>query len=445
MNQISSKVVSHVVRLGVAGVGTVGASVIKAITKEASLFQPNYSQSSHGRLEVVMASVRNVQAQRDCDLSGIQLTTNALDLVCDEVDLIVELIGGTDTSYDLVERALTHNKPVVTANKALLAERGEQLYQLAVDRQVPLLFEGAVAGGVPIIKVLRDSMNANHITQVAGILNGTCNYILSRMEADKIDYHEALADAQRLGYAEADPTLDVDGIDAAHKIAILARLCFRQRIPFADVFNAGLKAIQLIDIHQARKFGYRIKPLALAKRFSDGLSDSLEMQVQPHLVPLKSLLSNINEVINCVELVGHRAGVTTYCGAGAGADATASAVLSDLLEMVKAHQTGNLPSLIIDNQLQGDAQIKPIENVQCAYYLRVHAADKPGALHELTESFERFNISIERIQQQVNDQGIATISLITNTVSFKVMHQAIHIVLKSKLFTQEHCLIPIYH
>lgn len=426
-------------KIGIAGIGTVGTEVVNIINQADTI-----ARNVETRLEVSMVSVRSLQTKRNCDLSGVTITNKPLDLVTSkEVHIVIELMGDVEAGLALIKAALLAGKPVITANKALLAKYADELFTLSEKPKVPLLFEAAVAAAIPIVKVMRESLVANRIERIVGIMNGTCNYILTRMEQEEIDYTNVLKDAQALGYAEADPTFDVEGIDAAHKLAILARLAFSQSIPFSEISHLGLSHINTIDFKLVKNLGYKIKPLGLANMREDGI----ELRVQPYLVKKNSLLGHVNGVLNAVEVTSEVA-TTSYFGPGAGGKATASAVVADLVEIAQAMEKDSLTSVYVPKCLEvSPKKILLAEDSQDSFYLRFHAQDKPGTLKQLTEALESHQISIEAVHQNEpeRERKTAVITILTNRVNYKVMQDTVEEILSLDVFKADHCLIPIYH
>ncbi len=395
--------------------GTVAQGVLTLLSERAEVI----SARAGRRIRVVRVASR--RRREDVALSDASFSTD-LDSLLDpsEVDVVVELIGGESTASKLVQAALSAGQSVVTANKALVATQGQLLSDLASNNGAALRFEAAVAGGIPIVGALRTGLAANRISRIAGIINGTSNYILSAMANDGADFASVLAEAQRLGYAEADPTFDVEGIDAAHKLAILAHLAFDIPVSFDAVYCEGISGVALEDIAYAAELGYVIKHLGIARQDDHGV----EMRVHPTLLPKKALLAKVDGVMNAVMVDGHASGPTLYYGAGAGGDATASAVVADLIEL--ARQSG--PSPIVPTVAQ---PLRSIDDAISACYLRVHCLDKPGVMAKLASVLSAADISIESIIQheaQVRRQGEDTwvpVVITTNAVVEAHMNAAI--------------------
>ena len=377
-------------RIGIAGLGTVGAGVAKILAERA-----DYLTAASGRpWQLVAVSALDASKDRGIDLTGVRWEKDALALsTAADIDVVVELIGGSEgIAREIVEAALSNGKHVVTANKALIARHGVALARIAEKQNVSLNYEAAVAGGIPIVKTLREGLIANDISSVAGILNGTCNYILTEMEKTGRDFGDVLKDAQALGYAEADPTFDVGGIDAAHKLAILASLAFGQEVSFDDVEVEGIERIMAADIKFARDFGYKIKLLGIATKGDGGI----DQRVHPTLVPLNSPLAAVSGVFNAVAIEGDRVGQLVLEGRGAGEGPTASAVLSDMVDVARGLVMA--PFIIPASQLRGPARANT-ERRRSPYYLRFNAADRAGSMAEITRALADASISIERIVQ----------------------------------------------
>jgi homoserine dehydrogenase len=408
------------VRIGLVGLGTVGQGVIRLLKDNAEVITGRLGRP----LRVVAATARDLGKPRDCDLRGIRLLNTPQAVVDDaEVDIVVELIGGTTVAKDLVLAALAAGKPVVTANKALLALEGNTVFAAARKAGVALGFEAAVAGGIPVIKTLREGLAGNQVQQVAGIINGTCNYILTQMSQRGQAFADALADAQRLGYAEADPSFDVDGIDAAHKLTLLASLAFGMPLAFADMAVEGIRKVGVEDIRIAAALGYRIKHLGIAKR-SDG---EVELRVHPTLIPEDHLLAKVDGVLNSVLLHGNGSGPIGLYGAGAGGNATASAVIADLVDLARQIGGGaRVPDLGFLPDAIHALPVRALAETESAFYLRLRVADEPGVLKGITSIFAELDISIEAIQQrEPRESADATVALITSVAPERVIADAV--------------------
>ena len=383
-------------KIGLLGLGTVGCGMIKVLSRNS----PEIARRAGCRLEVVVATARNLNKIRDADLSGIQLVADPMQIVTDpEIDIVVELIGGNEPAYSLIIKAIASGKHVVTANKALIANHGNEIFKAAREQGVMVSYEAAVAGGVPIIKAIRESLAANRIQSIVGIINGTSNYILTEVGEKQRSFAEALGDAQRLGYAEMDPSFDVDGIDTAHKLMIMAATAFGIPLQFNAVHIEGVRNIEVQDVAYAEELGYKIKHLGVAKRNNEGI----ELRVHPTLIPLHSMLANVSGVMNAVLINSDAAGATLYYGAGAGGEATASAVIADLIDVSRALNADpehRVPHLAFQPDELSDLPVSKIGQTKTARYLRLQVEDKPGVLANITRILSEFNISIEAVMQK---------------------------------------------
>jgi homoserine dehydrogenase len=409
-------------RIGLVGLGNVGQGVVR-------LLQQNGEEIARrlGRpLQITHAAARDLQRSRDCDLSGITLGTDALALAREaDVDVVVELIGGQTLAADVILAALQRGKPVVTANKALLAEDGNRIFAAARRADVPVAFEAAVAGGIPIIKAIREGLAGNRIESLAGIINGTSNYILTQMAEKGETFADALAQAQKLGYAEADPSFDIQGVDAAHKLTILASIAFGMPLNFAAIATEGITAVTPQDIRIAHALGYRIKHLGIAKRGPQGV----ELRVHPTLIPEDRLLAKVDGVLNSILLQGNAVGQVGFYGRGAGGEATASAVIADLIDVARAAGTSavqHVPALGFQPAAIESLAIVPPADVQSAYYLRLRVLDEPGVLKAITSIFAELDISIEAIlQREPREDDDATVAVITSMVPERHFNDAV--------------------
>jgi homoserine dehydrogenase len=384
-------------RLGIAGLGTVGAGVLRLLRDNADMIAARAGQE----IVVTAVSARDRSRDRGVPLDGIAWFDDPLALAAADVDVVVELIGGSEgPAKALAEAALAAGKSFVTANKALLAVHGAALGQIAEAGGLALGFEAAVAGGIPVIKSLREGLSANRITRVSGILNGTCNYILTVMREEKRDFDDVLADAQALGYAEADPSFDIDGVDAAHKLAILAGLAFGGPVDFAAVHVEGIRRISALDIAFAEELGYRIKLLGIARRSENGV----ELRVHPAMVPGQNLLAGVEGVFNAVLIEGDAVGQVFLQGRGAGAGPTASAVVADLVDIARGIR---LPMFGVAGARLGDAEKITISQHKGAYFLRLMVVDQPGVLAEVTAILRDSRISLESMLQHGRKPGEA--------------------------------------
>ncbi len=401
--------------IGILGLGTVGGGVVNVLNKN----QAQIARQSGDSINVTHVAVRDITQTRICPTEHLKLTQDPFKIVNDDdVDVVLELMGGTDLAKDLVEQVIKNGKHVVTANKALIAIHGNELLALAKDNNTHLLFEAAVAGGIPILKSLEQGLNANQIELVAGIINGTSNFILTEMRNKGRDFEDVLKEAQILGYAEADPTFDVEGIDAAHKLAILASMAFGCELQFNQVSTQGISKISGEDIAFAAELGYVIKHLGIAKK----LDGKLQMHVHPTLVPKTHLLSNVDGVMNSVLVRGNAVGETLYYGAGAGAEATASSVIADLIDIIKGtvnHDVLGWQSLINIPNCKTD-------DIESVFYLRLLATDRSGVLADITAILANYNISVEAvIQKQIDQENNAHIAIITNLIKTSELNKAV--------------------
>jgi homoserine dehydrogenase len=383
-------------RIGVAGLGTVGAGLLELFQKHGDLLARRSGRS----LEITAVSARDKKRDRGVDFGGYQWFDNAVDLAAsDDVDVVVELIGGSDgIAREVVETAIAKGKAVVTANKALIAHHGTSLAAAAENMNVPLSFEAAVAGGIPIVKALREGLAGNEISRVYGILNGTCNYILTQMEESGRDFDDVLADAQELGYAEADPAFDIDGVDAAHKIAILASLAFGCPVDFDALHIEGIRHVTALDISYAAELGYRIKLLAIAQRGEGGI----EQRVHPCMVPLHTPIAHVDGVFNAVVAEGDFVDQTVYEGRGAGAGPTASAVAADLVDIARGLNLA--PFAVAASDLQ-EVPTLPMDDHEGPVYVRLMVVDQPGVMADVTAILRDENVSIESMLQRGRSPG----------------------------------------
>lgn len=399
------------VKVGVLGLGTVGGGTVNVLKRNAE----EIARRAGRQIVVTRASARDLSLQRICDTQDIDLTTDPFEIVNDpEIEIVVELIGGYDLAKKLVLTAIANGKHVVTANKALLALHGNEIFAEASKQGVMVLFEAAVAGGIPIIKAIREGLSGNRIKWLAGIINGTGNFILTEMRDKGRDFADVLAEAQALGYAEADPTFDVEGIDAGHKLTILASIAFGIPLNFDKVFTEGITQITRADVEYAEALGYRIKHLGIARNTENGV----ELRVHPTLIPSRRLIANVDGVMNAVLVCGDAVGPTLYYGAGAGAEPTASAVVSDLVDAVRAMTTApenRVPYLGFQADSVVELPILSADDIKTAYYLRLTAEDKPGVLADVTRILAAHNISIEALIQKEPLKGESSVSIIMLT------------------------------
>ncbi len=409
------------VKVGLLGIGTVGGGTVRVLKRNAL----EIARRAGRGIEVVHAAARDLGKQRIADMQGIKLTNDPFEVVNNpELDIVVELIGGDGVARDLVTQAIANGKHVVTANKALIARHGNEIFTQAQSQGVMVAFEAAVAGGIPIIKAIREGLAGNRIEWLAGIINGTTNFILTEMRDRGRDFADVLKEAQMLGYAEADPTFDVEGIDAAHKLTILAAIAFGIPLQFSRVYTEGISRLTSEDVSYAEQLGYRIKMLGIARRAAQGV----ELRVHPTLVPYRRLIANVDGVMNAVLIKGDAAGPTLYYGPGAGAEPTASAVVADLVDVVRmltADPDNRVPHLAFQPDALSDLPILAMDDVETSYYLRLRAQDRPGVLADVTRILSEMHISIEAIIQKDTTNDIATVILLTHRVLEKNMNQAI--------------------
>jgi homoserine dehydrogenase len=411
------------VTIGLLGLGTVGGGTVKVLKRNAG----EITRRAGREIRILAASARNLDCARICDTSGIRLTTDPYEIVTDpEVDIVVELIGGLDPAKELVLTALDAGKHVVTANKMLIALHGNEIFAKASEKGRMVAFEAAVAGGIPIIKALREGLAGNTVEWLAGIINGTCNFILTEMREKGRDFQDVLKEAQALGYAEADPAFDVEGIDAAHKLTILASIAFGIPLQFSKVYTEGIGGITALDVAYAEALGYRIKLLGIARRAEGGI----ELRVHPTLIPERRLIANVNGVMNAILVKGDAVGPTLYYGAGAGAEPTASAVVADIVDVVRtltSDPENRVPHLAFQPGAISDIPILSIEAVETAYYLRLSAEDRPGVLADVTRILANHDISIEAIIQKEPPDGESQLPviLLTHKVRERELNEAI--------------------
>ena len=399
------------VRIGILGVGTVGESVAKILESNADIIEARAGK----KIVVKSGVVRNMAKKRDVQIA---LSDDPYSVVDDpEIDIVVELMGGVEEPYALVKRALENGKAVVTANKALLAYHRYELQEIAGD--IPLMYEASTAGGIPVIGALRTGLAANHIEGIQGIMNGTCNYMLTKMINEGAQYDAILKEAQELGYAEADPSFDVGGFDAAHKLLILASIAYGIDAKPEDILIEGIEKITQTDVAFAKEFGYAIKLLGIAKKVGEGV----ELRVHATMIPSESMIAKVDGVMNAVTVVGDRVGETMYYGPGAGGDATASAVIADIVDIVRGNQG---PMLGYKKGLESGLKLLPKEEIATQYYVRLEVDDKSGVLAAITSTLGEFGISIESmLQKPTSDAHIAKLLFTTHKTRESKMQDAI--------------------
>lgn len=400
------------VRVGLLGLGTIGAGVARLLLEHEDLLAKRLGK----RLKLVRICDLDISHDRGLNLSTVELTTDAERITgAADTDIIIELIGGYEPAKSFVLQAFRNGKHVVTANKALIAKYGEELFSKAAQKNVAIAFEASVGGGIPCLKSLREGLAANRIESLHGILNGTCNYILTRMEREGLPFDQVLREAQALGYAEADPSFDVDGIDTAHKLAILAAMAFGSRISFEDLFTEGIRDITPADITFAGELGYRIKLLAIAKP----REGSIEMRVHPTLVPLSAQLAQVHDSYNAISITGDFVENTLFVGRGAGERPTASAVVADVMDIARAIPSGLAylppPMAFAESERQQMATM-PMADVEGEYYFRLMVKDQPGVLAAVTEILAHHRISLEAvIQKERHESQAVPVVMLTHT------------------------------
>jgi homoserine dehydrogenase len=404
-------------KIAVAGLGTVGAGTVRLLQRNADLLE----HRSGRRLVVSAVAARDKGRDRGIDLSAVRWYSDPVAMTADpEIDVVIELIGGSDgVARGVVAGALGHGKHVVSANKALLAHHGTELAKLAEERRVALLFEAAVAGGIPILKALREGLAANHVRRIYGILNGTCNYILTTMRESGRDFQEVLAEAQKLGYAEADPSFDIDGVDAAHKLALLAAVAFGNAVDFKGVHVEGIRHISALDIEFADELGYRIKLLGLARLTDHGI----EQRVHACMVPRATPIAHVEGVYNAVVVEGDFVGRVLLEGRGAGAEPTASAVVADLLDIAVGRWS---PSFAIPAATLQARPSSPISRHYGASYVRLMVLDRPGVIADIAAALRDEQVSMEQMIQRGRAPGEAVpVVLTTHETEEAAMHRAL--------------------
>lgn len=412
------------VNIGLLGLGTVGGGTVSVLTRNAD----EISRRAGRGIQITHAAAKEYDAERIQGLKQVKkISDDAFAVVDDpEVDIVIELIGGYSPAKELVLKAIENGKHVVTANKALIAMHGNEIFSAAQQKGVTVAFEAAVAGGIPIIKAVREGLAANQIEWIAGIINGTGNYILTEMRDKGRNFEDVLKEAQALGYAEADPTFDVEGIDAAHKLTILGSIAFGMPLQFEKTYTEGIGKIEQQDVVYANDLGYRIKHIGITRKTEAGI----EQRVHPTLIPERRLIANVDGVMNAVLVKCDAVGPTLYYGAGAGSEPTASAVVADVIDVVRALTTDSenrVPHLAFQPDALSDIEILSMDEVETAYYLRLKVIDKPGVLAEVTKILGDAGISIEAILQKESDEDDATVPVIilTQRVKEKNMNEAI--------------------
>ncbi len=399
------------IKVGLLGIGTVGAGTFTVLQRN----QEEIRRRAGRGIEIVMVADLNTERAKEITGGKVEVVSDA-NLVVNhpDIDIVIELIGGYGIARELVMKAIANGKHVVTANKALLATHGTEIFRAAQEKGVMVAFEAAVAGGIPIIKALREGLTANRIQWIAGIINGTTNFILSEMRDKGLDFDVVLKQAQALGYAEADPTFDIEGVDAAHKATIMSAIAFGIPVQFDKAHVEGITNLSSTDIRYAEQLGYRIKLLGIARRVANGI----ELRVHPTLIPANRLIANVEGAMNAVLVQGDAVGATLYYGKGAGSEPTASAVIADLVDITRlatADPEHRVPYLAFQPDEMADTPILPISEVTTSYYLRMRVVDKPGVLAEVTRILADASISIDAMLQKEADEGETQTDLIMLT------------------------------
>jgi len=412
------------VKVGLLGLGTVGGGTVSVLTRNAD----EIARRAGRGIQITLAAAKEYNADAIIGLDQIEnITDDPFSVVDDpDVEIIIELIGGYSPAKELILKAIENGKHVITANKALIAIHGNEIFKAAQEKGVIVAFEAAVAGGIPIIKAVREGLAANQIEWIAGIINGTGNFILTEMRDKGRDFEDVLNEAQSLGYAEADPTFDVEGIDAAHKLTILGSIAFGIPLQFDKTYVEGITKIEQQDVLYAEELGYRIKHVGISRKVDNGI----EQRVHPTLIPERRLIANVDGVMNAVLVKSDAVGPTLYYGAGAGAEPTASAVVADIVDVVRALTTdpeNRVPHLAFQHDALSDINILPIEEIETAYYLRMHAIDRPGVVADITKILGDSKISIEAILQKepVGNASCIPVIFLTQCIKEKEMNGAI--------------------
>lgn len=410
------------ISIGICGLGTVGYGSFSVLTKNSAEISRRTGR------EFVVSHIATRRIKEHQQIGDVKVSADVFAVAEDpDVDIVLELIGGYDTARELVLRAIANGKHVVTANKALIAVHGNEIFSAAKKKNVIIGYEAAVAGGIPIIKAIREGLAANHIQWLAGIINGTGNFILTEMREKSSEFAAVLTQAQELGYAEADPTFDVEGIDAAHKLTILASIAFGIPLQFDKAYTEGISNITIEDIRYAEELGYRIKHLGIARKSDKGI----ELRVHPTLISEDNLIANVNGVMNAVMVQGDAVGPTLFYGAGAGAQPTASAVVADVIDVARiiTNPEVSLPALAFQEDSLSDIPVLPISEIVSEYYLRIMARDKAGVLADITEILGDFSINIEAVIQKeprVHDaEQVLSVIILTDEIQESTMDDAI--------------------
>ncbi len=399
------------IKVGLLGIGVVGGGTYEVLKRN----QEEITRRAGRAIQITMVADLNVERARQITGGGCEVVSDGNLVVTNpDIDIVVELIGGYGIAKELVLKAIANGKHVVTANKALLAVHGNEIFKAAQDKGVIVAFEAAVAGGIPIIKALREGLTANRIEWIAGIINGTTNFILSEMRDKGLDFDVVLKEAQRLGYAEADPTFDIEGIDAAHKVTLMSSIAFGIPVQFDKAYVEGITKLEATDIRYAEQLGYRIKLLGITKRMHNGI----ELRVHPTLVPAKQLIANVEGAMNAVFVYGDAVGATLYYGKGAGAEPTGSAVIADLVDIARlatADPEHRVPSLAFQPDSLSNIPVLPMSEITTSYYLRMHVKDQPGVLADVARILADATISIDAMIQKEPGEGANTTDIVMLT------------------------------
>jgi homoserine dehydrogenase len=431
------------INVGLLGIGTVGGGTFAVLKRN----QEEIIRRAGRGIVIRMVADREQEKAWKIVGEGVIVTGDANEVVANpDIDIVVELIGGYTVARELILKAIENGKHVITANKALLASHGTEIFAAAQKKGVMVAFEAAVAGGIPIIKALREGLTANRIEWIAGIINGTSNYILSEMRDKGLTFDTVLKQAQKLGYAEADPTFDIEGIDAAHKLTIMAAIAFGIPMQFDKVYTEGITRLTREDIRYAEELGYRIKLLGIARRTPRGI----ELRVHPTLIPVRRLIANVEGVMNAILVKGDAVGATLYYGAGAGAEPTASSVVADLVDVTRMHTADpkhRVPHLAFQPGLLSDVPILPMDEVETSYYLRLRVMDKPGVLADITRALADLDISIDAMVQKEPGEGEDQVDIImlTHLAMEKNVNAAIAKIKKLPLLTGKITRIRLEH
>jgi homoserine dehydrogenase len=414
------------IKAGLLGVGTVGAGTFNVLQRN----QEDIRRRAGRGIEIAMVAARNTERAARVVGDQVKVVSDPFEVVDNpDIDIVVELIGGYELPYQLVMRAIANGKHVVTANKALLAQHGNEIFAAAQEKGVMVAFEAAVAGGIPIIKALREGLTANRIESVAGIINGTTNFILSEMREKGLDFDTVLKQAQALGYAEADPTFDIEGVDAAHKLTIMSAIAFGIPVQFEKAYVEGISALQAVDIRYAEQLGYRIKLLGITRRAQVDGKEGIELRVHPTLIPSSRLIANVEGAMNAVLVQADAVGATLYYGKGAGAEPTASAVIADMVDVTRLSTVDpycRVPHLAFQPGEMTDVAILPMSEITSSYYLRVYVKDQLGVMADLTRILADTGISIDAVlQKEPGGETRTDIIMITHQTREKHIDAAI--------------------